>query len=579
MSKQPILRRLWAFLKPYWPAMLGAGFLSAATVFANVGLIGTSAVLISWAALRPPILDLMVLIVAVRFFGIARAALRYAERYINHDITLRILSKLRVMVYQAIEPLMPEGVAGFSQGQLFGRLTEDIETLQFFYLRAIAAPLTAGLVLTGSSLWLWQFSPPAAVILALALLTGGVLVPYMIKRRSAQTAQQTAVLRERLHTELVDFIKGLGDLQGAAAGEKYHRQLTETWRGFRLGRNHLTAWQNLTTNAITYLSHLALWLALVATIPLVSSGQLAGVYLAMVVLVVWTSFEAVIPLPQTLIQLEQSKAAAGHVFELMDQAQQHAQKAAARRAAWPKEHTLRLEAVDFAYTPGQPLFEQLSLTIDAGTQLAVVGASGSGKSTLADLLLGFWQPSGGQITVGGVPLADLGEETLRAHIGVVEQSPYLFNATLRENLLLARPEASETELWQALEQAKLAEFVHGLPKGLDTPLGEGGMKLSGGQRQRVALARLFLRDYEIVILDEATQGLDTLTAGELLQEIRRWSLNKTVITITHNLAELGEGQQIVVLEQGRIAESGDKAQLLAQNGLFAKMWAMEMARF
>ena len=298
----------------------------------------------------------------------------------------------------------------------------------------------------------------------------------------------------------------------------------------------------------------------------------------MVVLVVWTSFEAVIPLPQTLIQLEQSKAAAGHVFELIDQAQKLPERAA-KQAAWPEEHTLRLEAVDFAYDAEHPLFEQVSLTIPAGGRIAVVGASGSGKSTLADLLLGFWQPTGGAITIGGVPLTELSEETLRAHIGIVEQSAYLFNATLRENLLLAQPKASEEALWQALAQAQLAEFVRSLPAGLDTPLGEGGMKLSGGQRQRVALARLFLRDYDIIILDEATQGLDTLTAAELLQEIQRWSLNKTVITITHSLAELQDQQHIVVLDHGRVAEAGSKAQLLAQDGMFARMWAMEKARF
>ena len=578
MSKTSVLRRLLVYLKPYWPAMLGAGFLSAATVFANVGLIGTSAVLISWAALRPPILDLMMLIVAVRFFGISRAALRYAERYINHDITLRILSKLRVLVYQAIEPLLPKGVSRFSQGQLFGRLTEDIETLQFFYLKAIAAPLTAGLVLVGSSLWLWQFSPPAAVVLAVTLLVGGVLIPAVIKQRSAQTAQQTARQREMLNSQLVDFIKGIGDLQGAAAIEAYRAQLLAPWQSFRQGRSKLTAWQNLTTELITYLSHTALWLALAVSIPLVASGELAGVYLAMVVLVVWTSFEAVIPLPQTLIQLEQSKAAAGHVFELIDQAEQLPEKKG-RQKAWPEDHTLRLEAVDFAYDANGPLFEQVSLTIPAGAQIAMVGASGSGKSTLADLLLGFWQPTRGTISVGGVPFDELSEETLRAHIGVVEQNTYLFNATLRENLLLAQPKADEEALWQALAQAQLAEFVRSLPAGLDTPLGEGGMKLSGGQRQRVALARLFLKDHDIIILDEATQGLDSLTAAELLQEIQSWSLNKTVITITHSLAELNDRQHILVLAQGRVIEAGSKAQLLAQEGMFARMWAMEKAQF
>lgn len=177
----------------------------------------------------------MMLIVAVRFFGISRAGLRYAERYINHDITLRILSKLRVLVYQAIEPLLPQGVGRFSQGQLFGRLTEDIETLQFFYLKAIAAPLTAGLVLVGSSLWLWQFSPPAAVVLAVTLIVGGVLIPYAIKQRSAQTAQQTARLRETLNSQLVDFIKGIGDLQGAAQAQAYRRRLLTNLAEFSAG--------------------------------------------------------------------------------------------------------------------------------------------------------------------------------------------------------------------------------------------------------------------------------------------------------------------------------------------------------
>lgn len=577
MNEKSIWRQLWALLKPYRWAMLGAGLLGAAAVLANVGLIGTSAVLISWAALKPPLLHLMVLIVAVRFFGITRAGLRYGERYINHDLTLRILSKLRLSVYQAIEPLMPAGLGNLSEGQLFGRLTKDIETLQYFYLRAIAAPLTAGLVGISGVLWLGLFSPPAATVLAVMLPVSGLLVPWLIKRRSTALVGQCSVRQEQLHIYLIDFIKGIGDLQGAAATDRYKRRLLNLWQQNQADRRRLTAWQTLTTQAITYLSHVALWLALVVTIPLAAGGEVSGIFLAMVVLVVWTCFEAVIPLPQTLIQLEQSRAAAGHIFELA--AGKQALARPAFTAVWPKVHTLQLEAVGFAYDKSQMALADISCVVPDGASVAVVGASGSGKSTLADLLLGFRQPTSGRITVGGVSLKDFDEATLRAHIGVVEQSPYLFHATLRENLLLARTDANEAALWQALEQAQLAQWVRTLPLGLDTPVGEGGLKLSGGQRQRVALARLFLRDYDIIILDEATQGLDTLTAGALLQEIRRFAANKTIIMITHTLTELDDRQQIMVLEAGRMVQLGTKQELLAQEGLFAHMWALEQARF
>lgn len=578
MNKRYHLRRLLVMLKPYWPAMLGAGFLSAATVLANVGLIGASAVLISWAALQPPILDLMMLIVAVRFFGISRAALRYTERYITHSITLRILSKLRVAVYQAIEPLMPAGLGRYSEGQLFSRLTEDIETLQYFYLQSVAAPLTAGLVLVSSSVFLGFFAPIAAMVLAVMLLVGGVAVPLAIHRSSARTAAALGRDKESLRVQLMDYIKGIGDLRSNAAAQLYRQRITERLTAVMNGRKRLSAWQNLTTNAITYLSHVALWLALAVTIPLVADGQLNGIFLAMVVLVVWTSFEAVISLPQTLIQMEQSQAAAAHVFELMDQGEMAA-AGMPDSEPFPKEHTICFEQVDFAYTPGEPLYQQLNLTIKAGKQVALVGASGSGKSTLVNLLLGFWQPDGGRITIGNTPLERIDQAALRQGISVVDQSPYLFNATIRENLLLAHPEASDAALWQALERAQLAEFVRALPQGLETSVGESGMKLSGGQRQRIALARMFLRDGQIIILDEATQGLDTLTTAELLQEIHRWSANKTVITITHSLKGLALVDQIVVFQQGQIVERGQEAELLRQQGLYAQMYALERAQF
>lgn len=568
------LKKMFALFREFWALIIGAGFIGAGTVLGNVGLLGVSAVLISQAALLPPILDLMVLIVAVRFFGIARALLRYLERYITHDITLKILSKLRIALYQGIEPLAPKGLANLADGALYSRLINDLEILKYFYLKAIAAPLAAVIVLLVNTILLFFFSPPAAVVFVVFMIVGGVLIPTAIDKRISLWAEEQAKINEAYHIGLVDYIKGIGPLLMTGAAEQQRENLKMRKNVVDGFGHRLRLGERVSNVLLTFFSYLALWSALAVTIPLVKTQQLAGVYLAMVVLVVWAGFEAVITLPQALIEIRRSQKAADHIFDIIDAGKSC--RNPLTETKMPKDNSLIFKNVSFAYQMERVVLSDINLVIPYGHKIALVGSSGSGKSTLVNLLVKFYSPQKGEILLGGVDLANLSDEEVRRRVGFLEQDSYLFFGTIRENLLLANDTADEEQLWQALAASELADFVKTLPEGLETVIGENGFKLSGGQRQRLALARLYLKDSPIIILDEATQGLDTLTADKIMAIASQWWQAKTVIVITHRLHNMAVFDEIVVLQNGRIAERGSEEELLSQKqGVYQKMWNIE----
>lgn len=569
------LKEMAALLQPFWALIIGAGFLGAGTVLSNVGLLGTSAVLISQAALAPPILDLMVLIVAVRFFGIARAVLRYVERYVTHDITLRILSRLRVKLYQSIEPKNPQDLTGLADSALLSRLTNDIATLEFFYLKAVAAPLVAVIVALFSGAFLWRFSPASSIILWSLLLLGGVIGPLIVDRQSREANRRFLHNKEVAQIELSDYIKGIGSLLGNQGYEQFRQAINQHQQDLANDWRHITLWQRLGNVGLNYLSYIALWLSLVAVIIAVNRQTLSGVYAAMVILVVWASFEAVVLLPQAFVQIKQSQIAGERVFALTT-----TEKTATHiaRLVTPSKPDIIFNKVSFSYDQNTPLYQNLNLQIPYGQKVAVIGSSGSGKSTLINLLAKFYTPDSGHIILGGCDLQQLTESSVRKSIAVLDQQSYLFNATLRENLLLAKSDADDKQLWQALELAQLKEFVQSLPEGLATYVGENGFKLSGGQRQRVALARIFLQESDIIILDEATQSLDNLTGHKLMAMIDSWRQGRTVINITHWLKHMDQYDQIIVFEQGHVVQCGTEATLLSQEGLYRQMYQIEKAQ-
>jgi len=571
VSTWKILQPLFKLMQPVRWLLVGAVLLAAATVLANVGLLATSAVLISLAALQPPLLDLMVFIVGVRFFGISRAVLRYSERYLSHKITFQILTQLRLAVYRRIEPVAPAGLQQYSQGQLFDRVLNDIEVLKYFYLRALLTPATALVVLVICSAVLMQFQVEAAVLLMALFLMFGLGLPFGLRYLSKDKTARMAEAREQWQTLLEDYLGGMAELQSDMQKQNYRQRLTGQMAQMMKLERWLSLCGNVTGNVISYGSNLSLVLALLIVIPAVGQGSLPGVYCAMVLLIIWSSFEAIQPFPQALLQLQQSVEAARHLADLPQIAQ-----LPTRKTQHPKQLDLCFSQVGFAYPGGPQIYQNLNLTCPQGAHIALVGSSGSGKSTLAALLVRFWEPQQGTILLGGIPLAHYPEAQLRSFICLVEQDTFLFSATLAENLRLAAPEADEAQLWQALRFALLDDVVAALPQGLDTNLGDNGFRLSGGQRQRLALARLWLRNCPIVVLDELFQGLDTLTAQTLRQHLAEWGKGRTIITITHSLQHLQTMDCVYVLQQGQVVEQGTVDALLKnQNGFFYQMWRLE----
>lgn len=568
-----VFRRLLGFLRGSWKEVAASVLLGALTIGSNIALLGTSAWLISAAALHPSIAELNVAIVGVRFFGITRGIFRYMERLTTHGVTFNLLARLRTWFYRALEPLAPARLQAWHSGDLLNRVTGDVETLQNFYVRVVAPPLVALVIMAGTSLWLGHLSPVLGWILPIFMLLIGVGLPLLARWLARQSGQTLITARARLRVSLVDHVQGLADLlaSGRAAAHRAetlsHGQVYEKTQTL-LARQH--AWQE---GLIVLLTNLGAWTLLSAAAPLVINGALDGRWLAAAALAGLAAFEAVTPLPQAAQMLVSSLQAARRLFEVVDA--RPAVQDPPVPASPPSAPRLILQKTGFAY-PGslRPALKDISVRLESGQHLAIVGPSGAGKSTLAALLLRFWEYEG-EIRLDGRPLRDYAQDDVRAFFSVIPQQTYLFNATLRENLQLATPSADADQMVRAAAQAQLLPLIENLPQGLDTWLGENGARLSGGERQRLGVARALLKNAPIWLLDEPTASLDPLTESALLDTLLDLSANRTTLWITHRLQRMDRMDEIIVLDRGEIVERGTHARLLAQNGQYALLWRLQ----
>lgn len=548
--------RLLKLIGPFrWWLLLGV-LLAAAASGASVGLMAVSAWLISKAAVSTTLVDLSLLITGVRFFAIARAGLRYAERYINHKATFRILTRLRVWFYTAVEPLAPAGLGGLHSGDLLARSVADIETLENFYLRVLIPPVAAALVTAVACAVLGSFDPLlASVLLAFVLLTG-VLLPLASRRLSRLPAQETIAARAGLNVLLLDGVQGMADLLAYGQAAAQQDRIAEQSRALHHRQEQLALVRGVSGGLGLLCTGLAGLTVLGLAIPLVRGGQIDGVFLALLPLTAVAAFEAVQPLAQSLQWLEVSQAAARRVFALIDTPPAVREPAAKTPGpASPGAPAIAFENVRFRYGEGERwALDGLTLQVPAGSVLAITGPNGSGKSTVTNLLLRFWEPQAGSIRIGGVNLHDLPPEDARALLAVAPQQTHLFHATIRDNLHLAAPDASDEQLVAACRLAQLDDFIAGLPEGYDTLIGDNGLRLSGGERQRLAIARAVLKGAPVVVLDEATSQLDPLTEAALLAALRPWLAGRTAIIITHRPALLTLADQVVEIEDGRVVQ-------------------------
>lgn len=567
--------RLLAFLKPYrWQVAL-AVFLGVATLVSNVGLLSTAAYVISAAAIVPFISMLAVPILFVRVFSVSRSFGRYFERLVSHDATFKLLGKMRAWFYGRLEPLAPGRLLGYRSGDLLSRISRDVEELENVYVRVtgpvVIAALACGLVF---GLFYRFFSPMLAFVTLAFLLTTGAGVPVLVRFLARGLGRRELELRAELNAQIVDGIQGVQDLL-AFGREGDHREKTailgRKLDGVQRRMAFITGLQNSLGDLMMNLAMLA---ALALAIPLVAAGEVRGVFLAFIALVVLGSFEAIQPLGGAFQFLGRSLAAGERLFEVSDSKPDVTDPG--EPAPVPENPALEFDRVSFRYAPDEPpALEDVSFTLEPGARMAVVGPSGSGKSTLANLALRFWDPEEGAVRLGGRDTCGYAQEDLRSRIGFLSQREHVFNDTLRNNLLLADPRADANTLEKALELAQLSELVRRLPRGLDTYLGEQGLKLSGGERQRVAVARAFLKNAPILILDEATANLDPVTEKEVLGAARELMRGRSTVLITHRLIEMESMDEILVLDNGRVAERGTHEDLRKANGLYARMLAVQ----
>ncbi len=570
------LRDTLGMARPVAGRLAVAALLGAGAIGASIGLIATSAWLISRASQRPAESSLAIAIVAVQFFGLSRGLCRYAQRLVGHDAAFRALADLRVTTYARLEALAPAGLPAFRSGDLLARLVHDIDSLQDLLLRVIGPFLIALLVGAGTVALVWWILPAAGVILLAALLLAATALTWLTGRLSQRSESQQAAIRGELTAAVVDLVEGAPELTayGALGAQRARTAEIDARLTEVAGASARTA--GVGQGVATLLSGLAMWGGLVVGIVAVHAGTINGVLLATIALVPLAAFELVTDLPTATQTLQRVRRSATRTLEVIHAHPPVVDPIDPRPVPAGRTAALRVRGLRARYGDGGPwVLDGLDLELLPGQTVALVGPSGAGKSTLADVLLRFLPYQAGSVTLDGVEISDMDGDAYRRVVGLVSQDAHIFDTTLEENLRLARRDATAAELEAALREARLWAWTSGLPDGLATRVGAQGALISGGQRQRLALARALLADFPVLVVDEPGEHLDTSTADALMAELLDTARQRAVLVITHRLAGLENVDQVIVLDGGHVVEHGRHAELLARAGAYAQMWATE----
>jgi ATP-binding cassette subfamily C protein CydCD len=552
-------------------AIVVSSGIARVAAFIGVGVLGALAV----AAVKTgaPFGYLLILLgLAAPLAGL----LHWLESWLAHDIAYRLLAEMRIGLFRKLDTLAPAYLVRRRSGDLVALANQDIETIEYFFAHTVAPALVAVLVPSAVLLTLSFVAWPIALALLPFVLFAG-LAPVLMRARIDRLGMQARDALGLLGAYVTETIQGLSDLVAFQAVDGRRRGFMGLVRGYQKIRLELLrdlSSQTAQLEIVTGLGGLAVavvgaWLA--------AEHQLPATTLPLLILLALASFLPISEIANVSRQLADTIASTRRYYAV-----QHEKPAVTDGPLHPSApiggSAIRLEGVSFSY-PGarRPALSDIRLEIPPGGTLAVVGPSGAGKTTIANLLLRFWDPNGGRILIDSVDLRDFALDHLRARMSLVSQDTYLFNDTLRANVRLARPDADEAAIRRALEQAALADFVASLPEGLDTMVGERGVQLSGGQRQRVAIARAFLKNAPTLILDEATSHLDAVSEAQVRSALDALMRDRTTIVIAHRLSTVRDADRLAVLDRGRLVETGTHGELLARNGLYARLIRRQLA--
>ncbi len=551
----------------YW--MLLAALIGFLTVGSGIGLMMTSSYLIAKAALQTPIYQLQVAIVGVRFFGISRGVFRYLERYISHNVTFKLLAKFRVWFFTALVPIVPSKTIDLTSGDLLTRSIEDVESIEHIFVRVISPPFifVATAILMFALLNIFSIT---YAILFIILFTGSAFaIPYLTFLLSNKLGKKIVLLKSQLKEFTVDSLQGISELIFYGQKDSWENEFNKIQDQLIKAEYRMNNIKSLHESLTGLAMNLTVAMMLLIAIPDVVTGALNGVYLSVISIGIMAAFESVAQIPQAFQYLSKSTEAGKRLFDIVDTHKNEDEINLTESAI--TDYNLRLENISFSYDTDNNALSNISFRINEGERVAIVGASGAGKSTLVNILTKLWDYNTGNIFIGNENYKVLSSTNIRNIISVVPQKVQLFTGTVKENLLIAKDGVTDSELMRVLSEVGLDSLINSMPDKLNTNIGELGQKLSGGESKRLTIARALLRNSPIIIFDEVTSHVDNLTEKKILQTIKELPATKSVIFITHRLNQMDLFDNIIVLSNGRVVESGTHTELLAKGNFYKKL--------
>ncbi|WP_042457659.1 thiol reductant ABC exporter subunit CydC [Neobacillus dielmonensis] len=550
-------------------------FLGALTILLGGALMFTSGYLISKSATRPEsILMVYVPIVGVRAFGMGRAVFSYVERLSSHSLILRILSSMRVKLYNLVEPQVLSLHSAFRTGDVLGLLANDIEVLQNFYLRTLFPAIASLIIYTVIIISAGLFSIPFAILLAVfigILLFVGPTVSLVYVKTNNESIKKG---RNQLYQQFTDGIIGISDWIFSGNHSKFINNYIKKEEDLYLiesKKQNFVSWRDM-------INQLVVGTCVVASIAwaggLSESGETSPVFIAAISLAMLSLLESFLPLSGEISEITTYQDALDRLEKIGKRPSNELNK----MAAYPLPNTnnllLELENLTFGYQQEKILLDGITATVKQGEKIALIGRSGSGKSTLLKLIQGHLQPTAGAVRLGGQNVVKNSLDMTK-WMSVLNQKPYLFNTSLMNNIRLGNPEASDEEVYQVCKLVQLDDMINHLSNGYETNMQEAGQRFSGGEQQRIALARVLLQNTPIVLLDEPTVGLDPITEIKLLKTIFETLKDKTIIWVTHHLVGVEHLDRILLLDHGVFSLEGSHQSLMKLEEKYRRLYQLD----